>query len=821
MKRFFVITFLATLIAWYCFTAVHTALLHRQEGGPDTGTIAEAYTAIGYVFDGEAWTVFPLKVSGRQIKLITNVTIPASMRAKTDEAWWYSVRYQVRNHSGDVLADDTYVFKTTLTEYLDADTGTKAPAGMYINRDAVPADGRVALIPLSGFAGAAEIRFRSGDADPAIRDMVLRVYRREQTPERKIGYLWHRLNERERVRLARGNVYPPDLLREQEKQNMLRFLWRPLGPLGVEGVDYRIRRLYIREREDRQRIEENILPYGLPVDTHCRAIVPIPSQGGRIRLAGTMVGNASGQPVRPFSIRWVGLTAGEREEHRVIPDGTDFHYETCFPGGLIEIDARSTMVVRAFLLADKTSWVEITPEPLYVRTYVTEKQAALEYELTHVCDQPVPLRMDIRTIFNAGDETVRRSVTYELIDNDGRIPCSGELAADPVRSVYERMPDAAATTYVTDPSTYYFAVSSSVTKIRLRADNPMLISAYTRPYGLIKTTHVPDDYFAYREDDGNGQPTWFYKNPEDAERLFMQGRSVLLQVQPRPGDTGHDLLAGDYYWEDFVPEGAWKARYLLVPRRSEIPVRPESAGAVFCSLPGNREKSVTLVTVDGVAHVEPTVLIMRTRSEPETINLVVDKSRMVPMPVAGSFAEWLLPPLKVGEHALIMRSGQDVRCYVNHCTEAKDLFVKRMAHCFEKAGVSFVCEKKGWEKEVLAVRLYGSACSATETEVAVAIAAEERVRVQDRPLKDWTVFRRRFVVRHREKERIPVLQTRNEYVYGERIFFVPLGSDVPPGNYAVTCLPERGPGGYILMSRTTTGRFESRMVHRNPYTGDR
>jgi hypothetical protein len=64
-------------------------------------------------------------------------------------------------------------------------------------------------------------------------------------PDREIKVAWQRMSGADRRRLAAGNIYPPQLLSEAEKRNLLRWRWRPVGPRGVEGEDYEVKRLYV------------------------------------------------------------------------------------------------------------------------------------------------------------------------------------------------------------------------------------------------------------------------------------------------------------------------------------------------------------------------------------------------------------------------------------------------------------------------------------------------------------------------------------------------------------------------------------------------
>jgi hypothetical protein len=61
-----------------------------------------------------------------------------------------------------------------------------------------------------------------------------------------------------------------------------------------------------------------------------------------------------------------------------------------------------------------------------------------------------------------------------------------------------------------------------------------------------------------------------------------------------------------------------------------------------------------------------------------------------------------------------------------------------------------------------------------------------------------------------------VLHTRGKRVDRARVFFLPLGSDLPPGSYDIRFSLRKGPGGYVIFSKTTPGLFEKRKFYWEP-----
>jgi hypothetical protein len=81
-------------------------------------------------------------------------------------------------------------------------------------------------------------------------------------------------------------------------------------------------------------------------------------------------------------------------------------------------------------------------------------------------------------------------------------------------------------------------------------------------------------------------------------------------------------------------------------------------------------------------------------------------------------------------------------------------------------------------------------------------------------LADWSLLDRRYIVRPNSGDPVPVLHTLNEFVDQGRLFFLPLGSDLPPGRYPIQMTLEQGERGYLIFSKITLGIFEKRTFFR-------
>ncbi|WP_435419139.1 hypothetical protein WAB17_06175 [Parerythrobacter aurantius] len=81
-------------------------------------------------------------------------------------------------------------------------------------------------------------------ADPRINSVDIRVYERQPLLASQAATSFRRRSDEERVRMAAANAFPSDMLTAGEIANLSTNMWRPLGPAGVAGRDYRALVLY-------------------------------------------------------------------------------------------------------------------------------------------------------------------------------------------------------------------------------------------------------------------------------------------------------------------------------------------------------------------------------------------------------------------------------------------------------------------------------------------------------------------------------------------------------------------------------------------------
>lgn len=787
-----VVTALLVHWAWWRFDT-------RELAAYLSGRIEGARPSNAYYQAGDDWLEFRLAGNGSSVHVVTNASVHRASAGDRETRWWYAFEYQLLDSDGRLLREGTYHHRTHVTRYRETDTGRSEARAFLLDPQRVPTDGRRMVIPVSEAGHPARLRLRASHADPALQDVMFRIYERETLASHKLDYRWQRLSHTRKQELARGSVYGPEHLRDGERQNLLRKRWRPLGPAGIRGSDFLARKIYLQQELAGEPEDDPVLPHGLFVDAGINGIIPLPPGGGRIRLewaAAETAVQADGDA--QVVVHWFGRTLGERAQHRVALAGPEPWLETDFEEGLLEVASDRALTVRAF--RDNNGVPEdITPEALRLRAYTPDAALPVVFRVDHVSGLPTPFRIDVRGVVSPDDTPA--TVRFETLDAGGVRLSSGELYQDPAASRHDRLDRIEPATWLTEPARNYFNLPPRVAEVRVYTTGSSLVSAYTRPPDLVRQERYPED-LDLTQQDGARQPAWFVLRPANEQALLENLRTRHLVLQPRPPADDPRLLAGHFSWEDYQPDGQWQGRHLLIPRDAGLPLRDLSRGAVYAELQPNREQPVRLRTVTGHRELRPTLIYQRERELPERVSILLDGEPWHETSIIGRRGQLLLPSLTAGKHRIRLESHAGTQWYMNYLDTAEPGHVRRLVIQVGESGLEFIYPKRSAEREVLTAQVYQQAGERVRLQVEI----EHATTPQLQPLTDWTFLKRLYDLQAVDAQVVPVLNTETKTLDGGRRFFLSLGADLPPGDYRIRIRPEREQATHLALYRLIPGQ---------------
>jgi hypothetical protein len=642
--------------------------------------------------------------------------------------------------------------------------------------------------------------------DPPLRSVMVRGYEPEQYTELKLDAAWNRLRSSQRVSLARGSVYSPELLLTEERHNLLRNRWNPLGPSGVQGMDYRVFRLFVRQGEPGEPLDQEILPAGLYVDGWHRGVVQLPEGRARIRLDFTPVMREREPQQEPIAIRWYGRGLDRREFSNPIwrPQRRSFIRE--FDGGLLEIICSAAQVVRVYREVD-AHWQEITPDSSYLRLYALDAQQPVRYTLANSSSADTSFRIDLRVLMQSSDETAHREVEYRLLNIDGSVSKRGRLAFQSIPSLYDRLAGGDFGEFVSEPVSFYFRLAGDTAAIEFSSQAPIWLNAYTRPMGLVRRMRVPEDYYRDLQDTGY-QPAWFIVNPDNERQLVDGLRTAALNIQRRPPVDDPEIVAGRYDWEEFRPHGRWRGRHLLIERSSQLALRDEALQTLYYPIAGNSDERVDLRAGFGRDKATPDLIYLRAGDEREKLSLFLDGRLFHQADLAASQGQIQLPAMEPGEHRLRLQAPGKIHWFINHVESDMNPMLRRFANRLEARGMEFIYHKQSPREEVLTGQFF-STVQSPRAGIEVGLSALGR---SSGPLTAWTFDERFYDLRLGAGAGVPVLGTRSQHASEGVRFFLPLGEDLQPGQYRIRIRPAPGVEGYLSLYRLIPGESPGRDI---------
>jgi hypothetical protein len=770
-----------------------------------SGRIEKARPSSAYLPYADRWLEFPLSGKGSNVHIISNASVHRSASFSEDVIWWYAFRYQLLDSKGELLHEGDYHHRTRVTRYRDPRHDRVVTRTFLLDPLVVPTDSRLMVVPIRDHQRRpARLRLRVSHTDAALRDVMFRVYEQESLAAHKLAYRWQRLSEPQKELLARGNIYGADLLRGAEKSNLLSQRWRPAGPAGIEHSGYRTRKLYVLQETLGEPVDEQAIPYGLYVDRNTNGVIPLPEGPATIHLQWLAVDKPGSAPAgEQILLRWYGRNLGQRSETRVALTAPEGQLEAAFAEGLLEVVSAQPIVLRAFA-ADNDTTQEITPDPLRLRAYYPDSSLPVTFLVDHVGQQATPVRIDVRAVLSptaaTAEETAGQTAHYEIVGRNGKVISSGTLQPDLTPSRYERLSSTERDVRLSEPAHHYFLFDHDVAAIRLHASGRLLMTAYSRPFDLVRELHLPEDVFGMKREER--QPAWFVLRPANEQELLMNLRSEHVVLQDRPPTDDPQLLAGQYDWEEYQPDGPWRGRYLLIPREAGLPVRDEARVALYHELPANQDVAAVLRDFAGHRELRPTLIFERESEQPASVSLLVDGSPVYETSIIGRRGELRLPVVAAGQRRILIRSSVATRWFMNFLDTDGPAFLRRLALQIGSGGLEFHYLKRSPDQEVLTARFYQSGKQRMRLRVDIDHLPDSRLV----PAGDWTFIQRTYDLRPEDNGRVSVLNTRAATVDDGQRFFLPLGSDLPPGSYRIRIRPLQDADGYLVLYRLVPGQ---------------
>ena len=786
-----------------------------------------------FTISDENWLEFQFAAKSQAVRLFTNAALAENVRSlpvpideHTRAGYRYGIEYELLDRQGDSLVKSEYYFRAPPLNPLNT---VESLESFFDKTDFVPAGTRTMQLPLKPYLDAHPARFRIRliESDPLVREIVVRAYVKQERPGYEKPATWPRLSVKSQEKLIRASVYPSELLTAREKADLLRWKWIAAAPLGLEGRDFKMRRMYVPEEESQE------LPVdeadGVDAGIGHRIVVPLPNEPGRVRLELSADSHDAKCWIRSF-----GRAATEQYENQYRVDASPIRLPKFQNGGLIEIASRTPVVAQVYWTATngssngKNEPIDITPQPSPARMFFL-KNEPLEFAVSHTGQHATPIRITLRISDSSEEEqsaiTDRKPVRWTFEDDKGQVLHRGDFVLQLPVSNYDRLSKNSEYFPVSDSAKYYFWVPPGAKRLRLESDaNGVLASVATRAPDHAKLTVVPEDYDLFHRQTLT-RKTWFSVRPLDYERLVLADLSITCQFQPRP-PTDDEVDLG---WDTFFPSDLVAGREILTERNSTKHIRPSSWASVYSEVHGAGFRGQWLIP-PGKRQVQPRVVYQileqtsegRERQALPEVRVFVDGRLLMRKRLQAQTGEFRLPKISRDElQKLGKRTGRSMQSFEFQCDARARLFV----NYFDRPGAKRFVKRTGYEiqptmefaiskyseQEDLMLRVIQSQESAASDPLTMRVRiceaeSDECIRIADgaqpdeiRPTASQTVVDRVFRFSRPESFGSVVLGTKDRDYDGGLLAFTPLGEDLPNGNYKMR-IEARG-DGYVMLHR--------------------
>lgn len=217
---------------------VRPDMLRRELAGAADRQVPIARRIIVYRLEADRPVLFRFSQPLTQARIVTVPTVGPG-QASPGESWTYAFSIELLDEAGAVLETRQAFARAGMFER----DGQRIGAYWFFrNRDDLPATGDE--VRIGSERPFAAIRLRATVADSEVLAISVRVSERRPLLAMAADSAFARFSPADRRRLALANAFPPELLTAEERRNIAINQWKPVGPVGIEGRDYRMDVLY-------------------------------------------------------------------------------------------------------------------------------------------------------------------------------------------------------------------------------------------------------------------------------------------------------------------------------------------------------------------------------------------------------------------------------------------------------------------------------------------------------------------------------------------------------------------------------------------------
>lgn len=755
----------------------------------------------------DRWLKFNVEKAAMRLKVVSSASVKADINQLDENSSWpYSIEYELYDDQGKVVESREYHHRTGVVLWKNIETGKRENSTFYIDNDLIPCQTRDFIVLKKEGVAFSSVGLRIKYKDSMLKDVSLSLYSEFEVPKHRQRVVWHRISPWKKEQLAKSNIYPAYLLREDEKLLLASRQWKPMGPVGIRERDWELITQYVRLDFDGIVRDTPNVPIGSVMTHSRRGVLRIPEGGQKVLLKfeklnfKKIVEHEEGSGV---ILNWTSSDGRHSNNVSLKWQKGRIEFEGTFDEGLLEVVSQENYVFQAF---DRTgdTLVDITPVHTRVRVFSLESnEQKVVYQINHKADKTTPFRLDFR---GRNPEGQNQMIEISLLDQNNKEISKERLSIMWERSYYDQLMGSEMDVILSEPVTRFFAWSAKVHRIEIRSEAPLLIGAYNRPPGVAREI----DLTLKEEELELKQPMWFSVLPENDEQLRVNRRSYVIQVPPRPRQIDEDIAKGDYIFEDFFPQGSWLGSYLLIPLEADKKVRRQAMSQMYCELKANQKTKVELIHPDGLDECRTRLIYQGVKTSNEII-LLKNGFEWMKFNPSSSRGVVRPPSVETGKHEIEIRLKGEGRFYLSHVSKPNPTHMRKSVIKLNKKNIEISIEKKTDETENVSIKLYSPKVSNPWMNIHLL----GRNIKENSTLDEWSFDHKKYKIVYSTETLARSMNTRGKDQYVSPALFVTLGKEMAKGDYKIKVNVDQFEQSHLSLSRLIPGEHNRRRIYSN------
>jgi hypothetical protein len=706
----------------------------------------------------------------------------------------YSIRYELLDNHGEIVHSKLYHLRTSYLKFVDKNRALTEKF-FYLKGSLKPTLGQDFVVDLSLYKNVKKIRLKLEDRDSRIADIGLRSYQEERISSKRRKSVWERMSHTQREKIARGNLYDIPMMRKEEKHNLLSSLWKPNGPLGVEGEEYQTRRLFIVTGDTADEIYSFVPFYSnFYADENISATRYLPK--GKYEMSFTPLHT---EPIE-IKLRMYNNYLLVKEKKVLLENEKKTLSFTTEEAGVVEVESNKAVTM---VLRDGTNKMDIdTAVPLASGYYEINNTTPISYYFYS------PHKRYLRLECRSRDTNLSR-IWIKMRDKNDNIVDSLDTNISFELSRYDFIEPFQA---VSEPTYLYLTLPAIVKTVDISAQHDLSLRLATRsdsrPYPIYS-------YIAQEKPDETLLSSWFTIRAKKFNDLSIKERETKLYKQKRPPRVNPLIEMGEFDYEQLYPTTRWSAYELLLKRGLDNQyIRSQSWGSILTPLEAMRDKKLIFHNDIGLKELSPTLTYIQKESKVENLSLYIDNKFIDTYTLYRARGKIKLPTVNANqEYTFRIESNRNIDFFITNSASISPLYIKRSFIKFDKP-MQFLVEKK-LSQESIGVQL--AVTDISKTSVYAIDLNIKGIEPINRLLTTSFTFNNYRLHADTSQQKAIDISNKQE-IYLSETQFLTLGENLKSGLYTITVYPPPGiKNVYLLLNHILLGTKSKIRISKEEY----